>query len=135
MATKAIADWIEAAVVAALTVTVYKGFPSWGRPSVTVPCAALLWSDYDPIVRTTVGKSMGRKSTSFEVFVYTSNEVQLWSYLDLLIAYWATSATPSISGQATKLIPSTATRLADSESMVPEQARYAFRQRITIEHS
>lgn len=132
MTTKAIADWIEAAVIAALTVTVYKGFPAWGRPTVTPPCAAILFAEHDPAAGASVGRSHAKSSTAFDVYIYAHDEIALWAQVDALQAYWTANATPSISSARKKLRVSPIERLPADNT--PEQASYACRQQITIEN-
>ena len=130
MTTKAIADWLETAVAAALTVTVHKGYPAWGRPTVTPPLAAILFVEHDPSTTTTMGRQRSTKSTTFEVVAYATNEVALWAFVDLLDAYWPANATPTISGVRVRVDAGSIVRLeADN---IPEQARYACRQQITF---
>ena len=130
MTTKAIADWLETAVAAALTVTVHKGYPAWGRPTVTPPLAAILFVEHDPGTTATVGRQRATKSTTFEVVAYAANEVALWAFVDLLDAYWPATATPTISGVRVKVVAGSIVRLeADN---IPEQARYACRQQVTF---
>lgn len=131
MTTKAIADWLDAAVAATLTVTVYKGFPAWGRPTVTVPCAAILFSAHDPAIGATVGRSHAKSSTSFDVYTYAHDEIALWAQVDALQTYWKANATPSISSTRTRLRPAPIERLPADDT--PEQARYACRQQVTFE--
>lgn len=132
MTTKALADWLVTATETALTVTAYKGFPAWGLPTLTLPCAAVLFESHNPTLRTTTGRWAGAKSTTFVVIVYTKNEIQLWSYLDTLQAYWIASGTPSIGNERVILRQDAVDRLTGDN--IPEQARYAFQQRVTFEH-
>ena len=131
MTTKAIADWLDAAVASALTVTVYKGFPAWGRPTVTAPCAAILFAEHDPGAGQSIGRSHAKSSTSFDVYTYAHDEIALWAQVDALQTYWKANATPSISSTRNRLRVSSIERLpADNQ---PEQARYACRQQVTFE--
>jgi hypothetical protein len=92
-------EWIVSGAGAALGVSVVKGFPTWGRPSLTPPVAALELSNWAPVRPSRIGQGQARQSASFSFWTFARNEPELLDLLDSLAAWALGNATADINSR------------------------------------
>lgn len=79
-------DMIAAALEAALGCTVVKGYPNWGRPSVTLPAAALEITAWTPNTPRRIGDGLAGQSLGLRLALFGRHEIEMAEMLETTVA-------------------------------------------------
>lgn len=123
-ATKDIADWLEAQIVADVGVTCAKGFSTWSRPAIGTSNAYIEWASDEPEYNARLGKTLDKSATTFTAVFVSSNEIGLWALVDLVRAMARSNGRATINSQPMHVIFSAISRAEPSEETI-EALRYA----------
>lgn len=117
-------EWILSGAAAALGVTVVQGFPTWGKPALAPPVAALELSSWAPALPTRIGQARARQGASWMLYLFARNEAELLALLDSLTAWGLGNASAEIDGRRVDVGLSDGQRYS-SETGAQQEA-YAF---------
>lgn len=133
-ATKNVADWLEAAVVADLSVTsCAKGHAAWDRPAIGTSNAYIEWQSDDPGDSVRASKAVDTGTITFELVVVTTSEIRMWNLMDSARTMVRTrSGKQTISSTATTVRFGAFSRVVPSEDTI-EALRYAANALVTFE--
>lgn len=130
--TKAIADWLEAAVVADMGIACAKGNAAWSRPAVGTSNGYIEWQSDEPQDAARVSRAVDTTNMVFELVMVTTDEIALWALLDSARAMARSrSGKQIIGGAATTVKFGTFSRVVPSEDTV-EALRYAASASVTF---
>ncbi|HEY65542.1 MAG TPA: hypothetical protein G4O02_13330 [Caldilineae bacterium] len=79
---------------------VVKGFPAWGRPAQDPPVVAVLFAGWEPSGPQRIGASalQGISPSTWQIYVFGRNEVELLDLADTLMA-WLAKTEISVNGE------------------------------------
>ena len=124
MTTKALADWLTAAVAADLSVTTVKGVAAYARPTTTIGNAYIEWQEVETVDPQTVSRTVTTWATTFRLVVVTGNEIDLWAMVDSCKAMIQARTEATISGARYTVRWQAVSRAEPSENTI-EALRYA----------
>ena len=131
MTTKALADWLTAAVAADLSVTTVKGAAAYARPTTTIGNAYIEWQEVETVEPQTVSRTVTTWATTFRLVVVTGNEIDLWAMVDSMKAMIALRTEATISGARYRARWQAVSRAEPSENTI-EALRYAAVTQVSI---
>ena len=117
-------EWIVSSAGAALGATVVHGFPTWGKPALTPPVAALEIATWSPGLPTRIGQARARQSASFTFYLFARNELELLAMLGSFAAWGLGNASVEIDGRRVDVGLSDGLRYQSETGA--QQEEYAF---------
>ena len=125
---KSIADALDARVESAtlgLGLDCIKGYPGFGRPGLSLPISSITFESDEPYVDKRVGKRTDAYVSVFTLAIYASNELELWSYLDLARAMFQGWGQDIINNISVSITPGRFQRVAYEQGLTEDEKRYA----------
>lgn len=130
--TKAIADWLEAAITADLGIACAKGNAAWSRPAIGTSNGYIEWQSDEPQDAARASRAVDTTSIVFELVMVATDEIALWALLDSARTMARSrSGKRTIGGAATTVKFGTFSRVVPSEDTV-EALRYAASASVTF---
>ena len=123
MTTRALADWLTAAVESDLSLTCAKGFSAWDRPTLSSN-AFIEWQTTAPGDQLRIGSTQDTFVATFQLVAMTANEVALWAVVDLLQAMVKARTEATVDGARYRVHWSAITRV-EQQAETTEALRYA----------
>ena len=131
--TKLCADWLEATLVAGLGVSVAKGAAAWDRPALGASNGYIEWRSDTPAYDQRTGHALDGGACLFDVVIVSTNEVALWSLIDLARTTARAYTRATIDNQTMRIRFGAWERLERTDE-TPDALRYAAVATVTMQY-
>ena len=119
-------DELAAQWATAFGVNVSKGKPTWARPDVTLPVAALEIMAWQPAVRQRVGQRQPHEQAVYRGWFFARNEPELVTLLQRLAAWVQANPLLALTGERVEVTSQDALRYEPQTAAQQEQHAFSW---------